>query len=75
MKMKQKKGTLKGVKLVYIGIHNNVCNSLIEECTKTGVKITTVTPIFNEASREDKLLESAKETGVWKTTLDVKKGC
>lgn len=69
--MKEKKGTLNGVNLSYIGIHNNVCNSLIEGCTKTGVKITTVTPIFNEPSRDDELLEDARKTGLYKTTLDV----
>jgi len=71
--IKEKKGTLKGVKLVYVGIHNNVCNSLIEGCTKTGVKITTVTPIFNEPSRDDELLEDARKTGLYETTLDAKK--
>ena len=71
--MKEKKGTLKGAKLVYVGIHNNVCNSLIEGCTKAGVKITTVAPIFNEASRDETLLEEAKKTGLWSSTLDVKK--
>jgi len=71
--MKEKKGTLKGVKLVYIGAHNNVCNSLIEGCTKTGVKITTVTPIFNEPSRDEELLENARKTRLYETTLDVKK--
>jgi len=72
MTMKEKKGSLKGVKLVYIGIHNNVCNSLIEGCTKTGVKITTVTPIFNEASRDEELLENARKTSLYETTLDVR---
>jgi ornithine carbamoyltransferase len=71
--MKEKKGELRGLKLVYIGIHNNVCNSLVEGCTKTGVKITAVTPIFNEPSRDDELLENAKKTGLYETTLDVKK--
>ena len=71
--MKEKKGKLKGAKLVYIGIHNNVCNSLIEGCTKTGVKLTTVVPIFNESSRDEALLEEAKKTGLWQSTLDVKK--
>jgi len=71
--VKEKKDTLEGVKLVYVGIHNNVCNSLIEGCTKTGMKITTVTPIFNEASRDEALLEEAKKTGLWNSTLDVKK--
>ena len=72
MTMKEKKGKLLGLKLVYIGVHNNVCNSLIEGCTKTGVKIVTVTPIFNEPSRDDELLEEARKTGLYETTLDVK---
>ena len=71
--IKEKHGKLKGVKLVYIGVHNNVTNSLIEGCTKTGVKLTTVTPIFNEASRDQELLSEAKNTGLWQSTLDVKK--
>jgi ornithine carbamoyltransferase len=70
--IKEKKGTLKGAKLVYIGVHNNVCNSLIEGCTKTGVKLTTVTPIFNEAARDAELLDEAKKTGLWQSTLDAK---
>ncbi len=70
--IKEKKGTLKGSKLVYIGVHNNVCNSLIEGCTKTGVKITTVTPIFNEAARDEEVLTEANKTGLWKSTLDAK---
>jgi len=71
--IKEKRGTLKGAKLVYVGIHNNVCNSLIEGCTKTGVKIIAVTPIFNEPSRDEELLEEAKRTGLYETTLDIRK--
>jgi ornithine carbamoyltransferase len=71
--IKEKNGELKGAKLVYIGVHNNVCNSLIEGCVKTGVKLTTVTPIFNEAARDDELLIEAKESGLWQSTLDAKK--
>jgi len=71
--IKEKKGTLKDAKLVYIGVHNNVCNSLIESCTKTGLKLTTVTPILNEAARDDELLSEAKKTGLWQSTLDAKK--
>lgn len=72
MTVKEKKGKLKGAKLVYVGIHNNVCNSLIEGCTKTGVKIATVTPIFNEPSRDSELLEDARKTGLWETATDLK---
>ena len=70
--IKEKQGKLEGVKLTYIGIHNNVCNSLIEGCTKTGVELTTVTPIVNEQARDETLLQEAKKTGLWKTSLDVK---
>jgi len=73
MTVKEKKGTLKGVKIVYIGIHNNVCNSLIVGATKTGAKIITVTPIVNEPAYDKGLIEEAKKTGLYETTLDVKK--
>ncbi|MFQ6073804.1 MAG: ornithine carbamoyltransferase [Candidatus Bathyarchaeia archaeon] len=72
MTIKEKLGRLKGVKLVYIGVHNNVCNSLIVGCTKTGVEITAVTPIKNEPSIDKELIESAEKTGLYKTTLDIK---
>jgi ornithine carbamoyltransferase len=71
--IKEKHGKLEGAKLVYIGVHNNVCNSLIEGCTKTGVKLTTVTPIVNEHARDEELMEVAKKTGLWQTILDAKK--
>ena len=70
--IKEKRGKLKGTKLVYVGVHNNVTNSLIEGCTKTGVEITTVTPIINEASRDEELLSEAKKTGLWNSTLNIK---
>jgi ornithine carbamoyltransferase len=73
MTVKEKKGKLKGLKLVYIGVHNNVCNSLIVGCTKIGVKITTVTPVKNEAAWDEELIAAAKKTGLYETTLDVKK--
>jgi ornithine carbamoyltransferase len=72
MTIKEKKGSLKGLKLTYVGIHNNVCNSLIEGCTKVGIEITTVTPMVNEPSLDKELIERAKQTGMCKTTLDVK---
>jgi ornithine carbamoyltransferase len=72
MTVKEKKGKLKGAKLVYIGVHNNVCNSLIVGCTKTGVEITTVTPTKNDAAIDDEILKTAKKTGLYSTTLNVK---
>jgi ornithine carbamoyltransferase len=72
MTIGEKKGRLKGLKLVYIGVHNNVCNSLIVGCTKTGVKISTVTPMKNEPALDKELVATAKKTGLYETTLDVK---
>jgi ornithine carbamoyltransferase len=66
------KGRLEGVHLVYVGIHNNVANSLVEGGTKLGMKVTTVIPEFNEASRDQELLDEAVKTGLYKTTQDVK---
>jgi ornithine carbamoyltransferase len=71
--IKEKRGQLKGAKLVYIGVHNNVANSLIEACTKTGIKLTTVTPIFNEGSRDNEIIADGKKSGLWENTLDAKK--
>ena len=73
MTIKEKRGKLKGTKLAYIGVHNNVCNSLIEGCTKTGVELNTVTPIVNEAARDEELIKTAQKTGLWKKRLDAEK--
>jgi ornithine carbamoyltransferase len=69
--IKEKKNRLKGLKVVFVGIHNNVCNSLIEGCTKTGIKLTTVTPIINKSAKDEDLIVNAKKTGLWKTSLDL----
>jgi ornithine carbamoyltransferase len=73
MTVKEKKGKLKGLTLVYIGVYNNVCNSLIEACTIAGMKIITVTPIIHEPALDKEILEKAKGTGLYETTLNVKK--
>ena len=65
------RGSLNGAHVVYVGILNNVCNSLIVGCTKSGVRITTVTPEANPASHDDALLEAARETGLFQETLDL----
>ena len=44
MTIKEKKGSLKGIRLAYIGDGNNVANSLIEAASLTGIEITLVCP-------------------------------
>ena len=70
--MKEKLGRLDGLKVAYVGVHNNICNSLIEGCTKAGVRLVTVTPVVNEASFDGELVEAAKATGLYEHSLDVK---
>lgn len=71
MTIKEHKGKLKGLRLVYTGVHNNVCNSLVEACTMLGISITTVTPIIHEPAQDTELLEKAKKTGLFNSTLDL----
>ena len=44
MTIKEKKKKLKGLKIAWIGDGNNVCNSLIYGCAKTGISISIATP-------------------------------
>jgi len=44
MTIKEKKGTLKGVRLAYIGDGNNVANSLIEASLMTGMRTSLACP-------------------------------
>ncbi|MFH1107342.1 MAG: ornithine carbamoyltransferase [Candidatus Micrarchaeota archaeon] len=71
--MKEKVGGLKGKKIVYTGMFNNVCNTLIDGCTKMGMQAVTFTPEFNEPSRDEELMAAARATGLWRETKDLKK--
>ena len=44
MTIKEKKKKFKGLKIAWIGDGNNVCNSLIYGCAKTGINISIATP-------------------------------
>ncbi len=44
MTVKEKKKKLTGLKLAWIGDGNNVCNSMIYGCVKTGIDISIATP-------------------------------
>ncbi|WP_246079011.1 ornithine carbamoyltransferase [Paenibacillus piri] len=57
------RGTFAGVTLAYVGIHNNVANSLIAGCMTLGVKLLLVTPIVNEASWDEELMQAASRSG------------
>ncbi len=61
----QHKRKLKGLKLAYVGDGNNVCNSLLIGCAKTGVNITVAAPAGYRPDPEALKLanEAANETG------------
>jgi ornithine carbamoyltransferase len=64
-------GTLKGVTLCYVGVHNNVVNSLIEATAALGVHLILVTPIVNEGARIESAIERGKKAGTlsWETDI------
>ncbi|UVI29449.1 hypothetical protein [Paenibacillus spongiae] len=49
--------------LTYVGIHNNVANSLIAGCMTLGIHLQLVTPIINDASWDEELMETAYRSG------------
>ncbi|MFZ3066143.1 MAG: ornithine carbamoyltransferase [Nitrospirota bacterium] len=63
--IKEKKGSLKGLKLTYIGDGNNVAHSLIEICAKTGMDIVLACPKGYEPDKKivRDAIEDAKRQG------------
>jgi ornithine carbamoyltransferase len=65
-------GRMEDVHVVYTGILNNVCNSLIVACVKAGIRITIVTPEVNPASQDDEIMDMARASGLFAETLDLR---
>ena len=63
MTIKERFGRLSGIRLTYVGVHNNVCNSLISAGMKTGMQVTIVTPESNQAAEDPNLLSKAIQAG------------
>ena len=63
MTIKERFGRLSGIRLTYVGVHNNVCNSLISAGMKTGMEVTIVTPESNQAAEDPNLLSKAIQAG------------
>lgn len=70
--IKEKKGRLKGLNLVYVGVQNNVCNSLTIGSIKVGMKITVVAPVIHQSSLDRGLVKEAEKSGLYYTTLNIK---
>lgn len=65
------RGELAGARLCYIGVHNNVANSLMAVCAAFGVELTLVTPIAPEDTIDQELRNRLREKQLLVETLDV----
>ena len=66
MTIQEHLGRLEGVKLCFVGVHNNVCNSLIAAGMKVGVEVTVVAPEINPAAVDKELWDAAARKGLYK---------
>lgn len=73
MTIKEKKGKLKEVKVVYLGIANNVSNSLSLACGRTGAKFTLCVPEKDPDSLDEEHLNMVKQTGNYVEEADIEK--
>ncbi|MFA6493906.1 MAG: ornithine carbamoyltransferase [Candidatus Paceibacterota bacterium] len=65
-------GSLKKVKkVVWLGIENNVSNTLSLACAKLGIKVVIVAPEANKDSVDPELNKMAEDTGNITRTLDL----
>ena len=66
MTIQEQIGRLEGVKVCFIGVHNNVCNSLITAGMKVGLEVTVIAPEINPAAVDSELWEEAERKGCYK---------
>ena len=62
--IKEVAGTLEGSSVAYVGIHNNVSNSLVAAGTRAGVRVGLVTPLTNPPAEDEQLMANAEATGL-----------
>lgn len=73
MTIKEHKGKLKGLKVVYLGIGNNVSNTLSLGCVRTGMHFTLCVPEMDPLSIDKELLEEVRKSGLYEEEKDPKK--
>jgi ornithine carbamoyltransferase len=61
--IKERMGRLEGVKLVFVGPYNNVCNSLVAAALKVGMEVKVVAPEIDEKTIDRSLLEALEAAG------------
>ncbi|MCX6777005.1 MAG: ornithine carbamoyltransferase [Candidatus Micrarchaeota archaeon] len=73
MTIKEHKGKLNGLKVVYLGIGNNVSNTLSLACTRTGMNFTLCAPEMDPPCIDEELLKEVKGSGLYEEEKDPKK--
>lgn len=68
--LKQDAGTLTGLRLTYLGVLNNVANSLLSLAYAFGVHMTLVCPIRPISDMDTEILERMRNAGLLTETLD-----
>lgn len=66
MTLQEHLGRLDGVKVCFVGVHNNVCNSLIAAGMKVGMEVSVIAPEINPAAVDKGLWSEAIEKGCYK---------
>ena len=64
MTIKEVAGSLEASSVTYVGIHNNVANSLVAAGTRAGVRVGLVTPLTNPPAVDERLMATAQATGL-----------
>jgi ornithine carbamoyltransferase len=64
-------GDLRGRKIVYAGVFNNILNSLALALPQLGAELVALAPIVNPASRDERVLAKAMGTGRFKHLTEV----
>ncbi len=64
-------GAISGAKLTYIGVYNNIVNSLVSISVALGVHLTLVCPIRDSASVDEEARQRLLQAGQLKETLDI----
>ncbi|MBU0731767.1 ornithine carbamoyltransferase [Patescibacteria group bacterium] len=73
--MSEKSGGLGNIKKVaWLGIENNVSNTLMLACAKLGIEVSIIAPKVNEPSIDEELNKMAEDTGKVTRTLDLEEG-
>jgi len=64
MTIREVAGRFDGVTVAYVGVHNNVANSLVVACTRLGIAVALVTPVVNREAWDEELMAEARSTGL-----------